>query len=47
MYTLKNDLHYSKKRTFIFLALIVLISFGVKLVTIDFDSLPPIDTLDK
>ena len=45
MYTLKNNLHYSKKKIFTFLVVIVLISFGLKIVTVDFDSLPQIDVL--
>jgi hypothetical protein len=43
MYTLKNDLHYSKKTIFTFLVVIVLISFGLKIITVDFDSLPQMD----
>lgn len=43
MYTLKNNLHYSKKKIFLFLTIIVLISFGLKMITLDLDSLPPID----
>ncbi len=44
MYTLKNNLHYSKKKIFIFLAVIILISLGLKLITVPFDSLSPNDT---
>ncbi|RZD44213.1 MAG: hypothetical protein CXT78_06945 [Thaumarchaeota archaeon] len=44
MYTLKHNLHYSKKNIFIFLAIIVIISLGLKLITVPFDSLSPNDT---
>ncbi len=45
MYTLKNNLNYSKKKIFTFLVVMVLISFGLKLITVDFDSLPQNDVL--
>ena len=44
MYILQKNLHFSKKKIFVCLALIVLVSFGLKLLTVTFDSLPPNDT---
>ena len=44
MYTLKNNLNYSKKTICIFLCLIVLLSIGLKWLTLDLDTLPQADT---
>ena len=44
MHILKDNLEYSKKKIFSYLIIISLISFGLKLYTADFSSLPSEDT---
>ncbi len=44
MYTLRENLGYSKKRIFSLIVIVTLISIGLKLYTVDFSILPPEDT---